>query len=40
MDNFLWSDNSGWVKDENNETALKISNGAKLTIQGKDFSVL
>lgn len=40
LENFLWSSNSGWIKDADGETALKISNGAKLTISGKDFPIL
>ena len=42
FENFLWGDNSGWIKDkdENNEVALKISNKAKLIIKGTDFAVL
>ena len=26
----LWSENNGWVKDSDNETALKLTNGSKL----------
>lgn len=40
FENFLWGSNNGWTKDVNGETALKISNGAKLKIKGEDFSVL
>ena len=40
LENFLWSSNSGWIKDSNGESALKISNGAKLIVDGKDFPIL
>ena len=30
--NFLWGKENGWVSNEKGETALKLSNGAKLTI--------
>lgn len=32
FENFLWGNENGWVTNENNETALKITNGAKLEI--------
>lgn len=32
FENFLWGNENGWVTNEKNETALKITNGAKLTI--------
>lgn len=32
FENFLWGSENGWVSNEKNETALKITNGAKLSI--------
>ena len=32
FENFLWGNENGWITNENNETALKITNGAKLEI--------
>jgi hypothetical protein len=30
FENFLWGNENGWVTNEKGETALKITNGAKL----------
>ena len=37
FNNFLWGKENGWIIDENDETALKISNGATLKIPFSPF---
>lgn len=32
FENFLWGNENGWIEDPNGEPALKLTNGAKLTI--------
>ncbi len=32
FENFLWGNENGWITNEDNETALKITNGAKVEI--------
>lgn len=34
FENFLWGETNGWLEDEDGATALKLTNGAKIEIEG------